>query len=373
MSAAGRRLGREGRHRHQFRAPHLAPAPFLPPPGEARPDWWIVTQVARRMGFAMRFAYRSAADVFREHAALSAFENDGARDFDLGAPAISTRALTRSILFNGRRRAKGSGTASFLRERRLLHAGRPARFIATRAAGTERAAERCFPVPAQHGPRARPVAHHDAHRAPQTDPYSGQPESKGTPAAVAPHDFKFRGFLLAREAPSFAADDWFTRVALSGGAGALFATDVGLPTWAERARAWFRPDADFAEYTDPSGGHYRAAAFVDGRLAGCVFVGPAADAPRWDALKALFEADGIAPADRRMLLSGRTSEGIDDSGPLVCACFGVGLHAIRRAVAGGAAVSVENIGSALKAGTNCGSCVPELRRIIAHERAAQAV
>src|SRR5215475_12132196 len=25
---------------------------FLPPPGEARPDWWIVTEVARRMGFA---------------------------------------------------------------------------------------------------------------------------------------------------------------------------------------------------------------------------------------------------------------------------------------------------------------------------------
>ncbi len=28
-----------------------------------------------------------AADVFREHAALSAFENDGARDFDIGALA----------------------------------------------------------------------------------------------------------------------------------------------------------------------------------------------------------------------------------------------------------------------------------------------
>src|SRR6516225_5249604 len=48
---------------------------FLPPAGEARPDWWIVTQVARRMGFAAAFAYGCAADIFREHAALSAFEN----------------------------------------------------------------------------------------------------------------------------------------------------------------------------------------------------------------------------------------------------------------------------------------------------------
>ncbi len=43
--------------------------------------------VAARMGFAEAFGFRSAADVFREHAALSAFENDGARDFDIGGLA----------------------------------------------------------------------------------------------------------------------------------------------------------------------------------------------------------------------------------------------------------------------------------------------
>ncbi len=61
--------------------------PFLPLPGKAKPDWWIVAQVARRMGYAEAFNYNSAADVFREHAALSAFENDGSRDFDIGALA----------------------------------------------------------------------------------------------------------------------------------------------------------------------------------------------------------------------------------------------------------------------------------------------
>ena len=38
--------------------------PFLPLPGEAKPDWWIVSEVARRMGYADAFAYRSAAEVF---------------------------------------------------------------------------------------------------------------------------------------------------------------------------------------------------------------------------------------------------------------------------------------------------------------------
>src|SRR6266446_4866567 len=50
---------------------------FRPAPGEARPDWWMLTQLARRMGFAAAFDYRGPAQIFREHAALSAFENDG--------------------------------------------------------------------------------------------------------------------------------------------------------------------------------------------------------------------------------------------------------------------------------------------------------
>jgi assimilatory nitrate reductase catalytic subunit len=57
--------------------------PFLPLPGEVRPDWWIIKEVAARMGFGQAFAYSGPAAIFAEHAALSAFENDGSRDFDL--------------------------------------------------------------------------------------------------------------------------------------------------------------------------------------------------------------------------------------------------------------------------------------------------
>ncbi len=56
---------------------------FLEPPGEAMPDWWIVSEVAKHLGFARAFDYRYPADIFREHACLSAFENNGTRDFDL--------------------------------------------------------------------------------------------------------------------------------------------------------------------------------------------------------------------------------------------------------------------------------------------------
>lgn len=57
---------------------------FLPAPGSARADWRAVCDVAGRMGFS-GFEYANPAEIFREHAALSGFENHGMRDFDLSA------------------------------------------------------------------------------------------------------------------------------------------------------------------------------------------------------------------------------------------------------------------------------------------------
>lgn len=63
--------------------------PLFLPSGEAKPDWWIISQVAKRMGFS-GFDYQSSAEIFKEHAALSGFENDdahGLRDFDISGLA----------------------------------------------------------------------------------------------------------------------------------------------------------------------------------------------------------------------------------------------------------------------------------------------
>ena len=71
--------------------------PFLAPPGEARQDWWIIAEVARRLGFGNSFAWTGPADIFREHAGLSAFENDGRRDFDIGLCADLDNAAYRDL------------------------------------------------------------------------------------------------------------------------------------------------------------------------------------------------------------------------------------------------------------------------------------
>ncbi len=60
---------------------------FLLTPGEAKPDWWQLAEVGKRMGFGAAFHWASPAEIFGEHAALSGNENDGSRDFDISAYA----------------------------------------------------------------------------------------------------------------------------------------------------------------------------------------------------------------------------------------------------------------------------------------------
>jgi assimilatory nitrate reductase catalytic subunit len=50
-------------------------------------------------------------------------------------------------------------------------------------------------------------------------------------------------------------------------------------------------------------------------------------------------------------------------GNLVCSCFQVGDRQIQKAIEQGAD-SVEALGQALQCGTNCGSCLPEIRSLL---------
>ncbi|MBO6518505.1 MAG: molybdopterin-dependent oxidoreductase [Rhodospirillales bacterium] len=56
---------------------------FMPAPGDARHDWWALKEVAHRMGWGEAFDFTSPSEIYREHAALSGFRNDGKRAFDI--------------------------------------------------------------------------------------------------------------------------------------------------------------------------------------------------------------------------------------------------------------------------------------------------
>jgi assimilatory nitrate reductase catalytic subunit len=59
-----------------------------------------------------------------------------------------------------------------------------------------------------------------------------------------------------------------------------------------------------------------------------------------------------------------------DRGRMVCSCVGVPEHDIRAAICSGA--SLAELQAALKCGTQCGSCVPELKRMLAETPRLQA-
>ena len=199
---------------------------------------------------------------------------------------------------------------------------------------------------------------------PHTDRYSGQPEAKATPAAIAPVALPLRGFTRTHRVMALPEGTWWVRVAVAEGAEYRLATSQGPMVWHDFAYRTLAGEATLAEQLD--GSVYRAAAFVDGELDGCLCVGPA-DAPlQWDTA-ALRGADG---SDGGRLTARTSTDPIGATEPVICACFGVGVEAVRQAVACGTARTVAEIGQALRAGTNCGSCLPELKRLIAHERNA---
>jgi assimilatory nitrate reductase catalytic subunit len=105
--------------------------PFLTAPGDARADWWMICEVARRMGFGDAFTYSGPDEIFREHARLSAFRNQGQRLFDIGGLAeLDTAAYDRlQPLCWPVTADQPQGTARLFGDGRFSHADGKARMI----------------------------------------------------------------------------------------------------------------------------------------------------------------------------------------------------------------------------------------------------
>ena len=111
---------------------------------------------------------------------------------------------------------------------------------------------------------------------PATDPYSGQPEAKATPAAIAPVTFAYRGFALSRGTFRSPPGTWWSKMAVANGNGYLMATNYGPASGANTHWRNSAPAPSSRNIPTSRAAAYRMAAFADGRLAGCLFIGPQA-------------------------------------------------------------------------------------------------
>jgi assimilatory nitrate reductase catalytic subunit len=422
---------------------------FLPAPGETRPDWWMMTEVARRMGYGEAFPYRSAAEIYREHAALSAFENDGRRGFDIGSHAAITSAAYECLTpFQWPHRVGDAGGDTryfaeggfFTPDRKarmvavalpatqdgdvgtlVLNTGRirdqwhtmtrtgrsarlmgqfgepfceihprdahalgivPASLVSVTARGrravlralvTDRQRPGSLFVPMHWTDRFAAAGRVNALVGRERDPHSGQPALKSARVEAGPFRAAWYGFAVLAGRPEGLDLPYWALARAERGWTLECAGDTSRDDWQGMAAAMLGPageDAEWLAFHDTARGLHRLAALHGNRLLGAFFFGREPVALSRGFLNAQLGRD-LDTHERLRLLAGWGGEGQLDDGPAICACFGVGVAAVVAAVRAGAA-DVEAIGKALRAGTNCGSCRSDLRRIIDAQRLEKA-
>ncbi|MEJ2000578.1 MAG: molybdopterin-dependent oxidoreductase [Maritimibacter sp.] len=402
---------------------------FLPAPGAARHDWAVIAEVGRRMGWEDAFAYQSPAEIFREYAALSGVAGQFGLDFDISdwgadyeamaprrwgrerffgdggfyhpdgkarmlpltarAPATTLSLAYPLRLNTGRIRDQWHTMTRSGRSPRLsqhlaepfveIHPETAARFgvrtadlvevsspqgrAILRALITDRVRRREVFAPIHWTGEHAPTGRVDALVKAVVDPVSGQPESKASPVAIARYQAGFYAFAIS-------ADDlrpdctYWAKAQVEGGWRLELAGD--LPEdWDAFAHGLFGP-GEVISLQDPARGIARIAVHRNGRLIGALFAGREPVAVSREHLAGLLGRE--APD----VLAGRPGADQPDPGPVLCSCFSVGVNTILRAIERDGLMSVEAIGAALAAGTNCGSCKPELAALLSRAAMAEA-
>ncbi len=413
----------------------------LPAPGLARHDWAIFADVGRRMGWRKAFDYQSAAEIFREHAALSGLAGDLGRDFNIsGLKDISdaeydslcpTRWPVSASRTGGRFFGQGQfftpdGRARLVPVRQkapaaqktpkypfLLNTGRtrdqwhtmtrtglaprlsrhlaepflqlhPDDAAALRLAPADLAqvkssygsailrvlvSEDVAPgapfAPMHWTGETAPSARIDALVAPETDPVSGQPESKASVVSIERFDAGWYGFAVAADKPTTNVAYW-ARVRTENGWRMELAGKTACNEWTGFASQLFNISSPPQVLTDVSSGTARLA-FTDptGNLVAALFIGrgPVAVARDHIAGRIGQPVGGV--------LAARPLGDAPDPGPTVCSCMGVGANTIRTAAAD-LGPDIDRICEFTGAGITCGSCRPEIAKIISHSTVRQA-
>ncbi|MCP3882257.1 MAG: molybdopterin-dependent oxidoreductase [Sulfitobacter sp.] len=425
---------------------------FLPAPGEAKPDWWILSQVAQRLGFADAFAYQHPAEIFREHAALSGFENHGSRAFDISGLAQLTNFQWDSMRpvqwpVNA---ANPQGTARLFTDHQFFHPDGKARLIAitpqrpmnqptaayplvmntgrvrdqwhtmTRTGKSARLMQHVSEpfcqfhpddapdilsgdlvrVASSHGwllLRAQPdslqprgsvfvpmhwnsqfsqQARVDALIEAHVDPLSGQPESKHMPVSLRYWKAAWQAEVFMRgsheDHPKPPATAYWSRITQPGVTHYQLA-DSSMP---EDWMAWLSEHVGTDRWVCQSARlgdeGFNLLAWSEGELQLAFYAHRQRPAPDRQAVVAAFTQPPGTAQQRLALLAGIAASGKVPTGAMICSCFAVGEMVIADAIRQGCH-SVQQLGVQLKCGTCCGSCIPELKKIIAGQLATLTV
>ncbi len=397
---------------------------FLPAPGQARADWDIISDVARRMGHDAAFNYDGPKDIFAEYVALDAATSRFPRDLDLSiftdadyAALVPTQWPRNGHRFfadgqfyhgDGKARMVAVTPPKLGKPRFALNTGRnrdqwhtmtrtgksarlgahlaepyvaihpddaaelevePGAIVAVesiygkallRALITDSGAPGQLFVPMHWTRQRTSTGVVNALTAPVVDPVSGQPALKSGLVTAQLFRAAWYGFLACRRQPEPQAPYAAVARTATGWQAELAVLDAP-EDWAAAARKLVgMPKANISIQTDAASGTTRIALTQAGVIEALMFVAPRPVVVARSAIIGLIGTDTPSLA----ALAGRNAANLRDPGATICACFNVGRNTLKSAIAAGAH-SVTALGEATCAGTNCGSCRPELKSLIA--------
>lgn len=394
---------------------------FLKAPQTARPDWEIMCDVAARMGWSEAFAYNSPKEIFAEYVSLSQATRQFGRDLDLSVfadadyanllptqwPSNDARFFADGQFFHPDGKAKmvpihapvlqvsdeyrlntgrnrdqwhtmtRSGKAPRLgahlaepyaeihpndaanlriKPGDLVELGNDQAGAIVRALVTDRTAVGQLFAPMHWTRQHSSAGWVNRLTAAVADPVSGQPALKAS--SVKAQKFEAAWYGFAASINQMQPTQTYAAIArsLTGWQGEFAGLEIPA-NWKGFAQDILCLEGCTASVMY---GDQTRVAFHDGEnLVGLFFAGPTP--VRLARTHAISLIGTNTPALKA--LAGRSGADQPDPGTTICACMNVGINTINAAIATGAAC-VDALGHATCAGTNCGSCKPELAALL---------
>lgn len=200
-----------------------------------------------------------------------------------------------------------------------------------------------------------------------TDIVSGQPDSKVAVVSLPRNTAIWHGFAVSAQDFTPQSSYW-AKARVTGGRRVELAGTAPVREWVALARQLSAlPDAPVASVIDHARGLARLAFHHKGKLLAALFIWP-----RPLPLSRSHIAGQLGQTAPEQTLTGRAPADLPDPGPTVCACMNVGLNTIRDAICSDRAMTAAALGTALGAGTSCGSCRPELSALISRNLMPEA-
>ncbi len=434
---------------------------FLDIPGQAKADWWAISQVAQKMGFS-GFDFNNSHDIFLEHARLSAEQNShlsqrsetpyfryfnlkGLTDLSLAEynelkpvqwPVWSKDQADDLVtrLYSQGQFSHADGKAKFIAVSAvdpfypicsefplILNTGRirdqwhtMSRTGLSANLSTHRAEPYCEIHPhdalkygikddelvevksrwgncvlramvsdnIRRGQIFAPIHWNDQVASdarigkivnPVVDAISGEPEFKHTPVLIQPFHIQWQGVFYVRQGfektvqSSIENMVWWAKITTTKALRYELADRQKFAHTTEHLKELFPFQDESFEWLnleDQTAHISHTVVLKEGHLIASLYIAPKALLPDRDWIASLFKRERLSAMHRKALLAGQPMSMVSNEGPLVCSCFKVGKNRIIETIKTKNITDEKQITACLKAGGNCGSCLPEIRGLI---------